>query len=222
MNQRSGPLTPTLETPVSQPFVIVVEGVDFSGKSTLAQAIQTELEKDCHLVKLLHDPKGTKNAQSIWETILKMRQAGGHSTTEFFLFLAARNELIHQEALSGDADVLLFDRFLFSTLAYQLTDQPTSWEPFLTTHRFFSKLMPNLCVYCDIDFETFQQRSRNRNKQDSLDQLSQGRFEAIRSAYKAVVQLKLCPTIRVDGSRYDLSAVMNAIRNYIPPQNRGL
>jgi dTMP kinase len=221
MNQCFSPPTPTLETPGLHPFVVVVEGVDFSGKSTLARSIQTELQKDFHLVKLLHDPKGTKHGQCIWETIVQMQQAGGHPITEFFLFLAARNELIHQEALSGDADVLLFDRFLFSTLAYQLTDQPASWEPFLTTHRFFSKLMPNLCVYCDIDFETFQQRSQHRDKQDSLDQLSQGRFEAIRAAYKAVVQLNLCPTVRVDGNRYDLPTVMNAIRNYIPRSRNG-
>lgn len=211
-------LEPTAHAPTGpNPFVVVVEGIDCSGKTTLSQALQAELARSGYRVKGLHDPKGTANSRRIWETILQLKRAGGHATTEFFLFLAARNELIHREAFGGEAEVLLLDRFVFSTLAYQLTDQPDAWGPFLTIHRFFTKLMPDLCVYCDLDFDTFRQRSAQRGHQDALDQLPQARFEAIRAAYARAFQLGLCPTLQLAATPCDLAAVAAAVRSYLPP-----
>ncbi|WP_419241672.1 dTMP kinase [Cardinium endosymbiont of Nabis limbatus] len=188
-------------------FILVIEGVDFSGKTTLAHHIQSILTEQSYRVKLLHDPKGSKNAQAIWQTILTIKQAHAHPITEFFLFLAARHELIYKEALVDDVDVVIFDRFIFSTIAYQLTHQPDYWAPFLTTHRIFSGLMPDLCIYCDIDFATFQRRNQNRSEQDMFDQMSQKRFEAIQEAYQQAFQLKICPYLQIkqeDGNTPEL------------------
>ena len=179
-------------------FILVIEGVDFSGKTTLAHQIHSTLINQSYRVKLLHDPKGSKNAEVIWKTILTLKKEGAHPITEFFLFLAARHELIYKEALVDDVDVIIFDRFIFSTIAYQLTHTPDYWEPFLTMHRIFSGLMPDLCIYCDIDFDRFQSRNQTRNTQDPFDQMSQKRFEAIQQAYQQALQLKLCPYLQTN------------------------
>ena len=191
-----------------------MEGVDFSGKTTLAQKIKELLVKQHYRVKLLHDPKGSSHAKLIWETILTLKKQGGNVATEFFLFLAARNELIHQEALVEDVDVVIFDRFIFSTVAYQLTHKPDTWELFLKIHRSFSGLMPDLCIYCDIDFHTFEQRSQHRGKKDAFDALSQDQFKAIQQAYEAVLNLQWCPDFRIHTS-YDMTQVMEAVFNYL-------
>lgn len=196
-------------------FILVIEGVDFSGKTTLAHQIQSGLMNQSYGVKLLHDPKGSKNAQVIWETILTIKNQDAHPITEFFLFLAARHELIYKEALVDDVDVLIFDRFIFSTIAYQLTHQPDYWEPFLTTHRTFSGLMPDLCIYCDIDFATFQLRNQTRSKQDRFDQMSQERFESIKQAYEQTLQLKLCPYLQVNQQDNDYSELIKNIIAHI-------
>ena len=203
-------------------FTLVIEGIDFAGKTTLAHQIQASLINQSYDVKLLHDPKGSKNAQLIWETILTIKNEDAHPITEFFLFLAARHELIYKEALvGGGVDVLIFDRFIFSTIAYQLTHQPDYWAPFLTTHRIFSGLMPDLCIYCDIDFNTFQLRSQSRSSQDAFDQMSQKRFEAIKQAYKQTLQLKLCPYIQVNQQNNDCSTLIQDVVKHIsmePPR----
>ncbi|CCM09992.1 Thymidylate kinase [Cardinium endosymbiont cEper1 of Encarsia pergandiella] len=196
-------------------FTLVIEGVDFAGKTTLAHQIQASLINQSYHVKLLHDPKGSKNAQLIWDTILTIKNEDAHPITEFFLFLAARHELIAKEALVGAADVLIFDRFIFSTIAYQLTHQPDYWAPFLTTHRIFSSLMPDLCIYCDIDFDTFQLRNQSRSNRDAFDQMSQKRFEAIKKAYEQTLELKLCPYIQVNQGNNDHSTLIQNIIKYI-------
>lgn len=199
-------------------FILVIEGVDFSGKTTLAHQIQSGLMNQSYCVKLLHDPKGSKNAQVIWETILTIKNKDAHPITELFLFLAARHELIYKEALVDDVDVLIFDRFIFSTIAYQLTHQPDYWEPFLTTHRIFSGLMPDLCIYCDIDFATFQLRNQTRSKQDQFDQMSQQRFEAIKQAYEQALQLKLCPYLQMNQQDHDCSELIKNVMAHIAIQ----
>ena len=192
-------------------FILAIEGIDFSGKTTLAHQIQSSLITQSYRVKLLHDPKGSKNAQVIWNTILTLKEQGADAITEFFLFLAARHELISKEVSAGDFDVIIFDRFIFSTIAYQLTHQPDYWSPFLTTHGIFSRLMPDLCIYCDVDFPTFELRSQARNKQDRFDQMSQHRFEAIKAAYEQTLNLNVCPYLRIDEEYNNREMVMKRI-----------
>ncbi|MCT4696891.1 dTMP kinase [Candidatus Cardinium sp. TP] len=202
------------------PFVLVVEGVDLAGKTTLAYQIQAALNQ-FYRVKLLHDPKGNKNTEVIWQTILTLKSEGAHPITEFLLFVAARHELIHQEALVDDVDVLIFDRFIFSTIAYQLTHTPQYWAPFLTIHRTFSGLMPDLCIYCDIDFDRFQLRNQARNKQDAFDQMPQKRFEAIKQAYQQALQLDLCPYLQIN-QQDEAAACIKSISAYIAIQRSHL
>lgn len=200
-------------------FILVIEGVDYAGKTTLAHQIQSSLISQAYRVKLLHDPKGSKNAQVIWKTILTIKNDDAHPMTELFLFLAARNELIYKEAFSDEVDVLIFDRFIFSTIAYQLTDKPDYWEPFLTTHRIFSGLMPDLCIYCDVDFDLFQLRGQARGRQDAFDEMSPKRFEAIKQAYEQTLQLNLCPYLQVKAQHNDYSALIKNIIAHISIQS---
>jgi len=195
----------------SHPFIVMVEGMDFSGKTTLAQNIRSELEHKNYRVKLLHDPKGSLHAILIWETILTIKKQGGNPATEFFLFLAARNELIHQEALTGEVDVVIFDRFIFSTVAYQLAGNPEVWALFLKIHRTFSGLMPDVCIYCDIDFDTFDRRSKHRMKKDLFDYMDKNQFKATQTAYEQLLSLKWCPCIRMRDIQYDLAQVVEKI-----------
>ncbi|TSJ81410.1 MAG: dTMP kinase [Candidatus Cardinium sp.] len=199
------------------PFILVIEGVDFSGKTTLAHQIQSSLIEQSYRVKLLHDPKGSKNSAEIWKTILTIKKENASPITEFFLFLAARHELIHKEALVDGMDVIIFDRFIFSTIAYQLTHQPHYWAPFLTTHRIFSGLMPDLCIYCDVDFQTFQLRNQNRSEsqQDTFDQMTQKRFEAIQQAYQQAFQLKICPYLEHKQQDGDVAELIKDIIAHI-------
>lgn len=204
--------------PTVRPLVLVVEGVDCSGKTTLAHLLQIALAKQMYRVKVLHDPTGSNNGAMIWNMILTLQHQGIHPATEFFLFLAARNELIYQEAWINQVDIVIFDRFIFSTIAYQLTDKPHFWTLFLTLHRSFSRLMPDLCIYCDLDFDTFLLRRQTRDKQDLLDQIPRARFEAIQWAYEQILQRNLCKYFRVDTTKdFDITLLVEQIIGYITP-----
>lgn len=99
-------------------LLITLEGTGGTGKTTQAQALQSNLEKRGLRVTATREPQGTELGRRLWRHIAK----GGLSPeAELFLFLAARaqhvTEVVRPALERGR--VVICDRFTDSTLAYQ-------------------------------------------------------------------------------------------------------
>ncbi|MFL5894021.1 MAG: dTMP kinase [Thermoleophilaceae bacterium] len=96
---------------------VTIEGIDRSGKTTQAQRLAAALGSDAVLVR---EPGGTPAGERIRELLKDPAVALG-PRTEALLFAAARSELVAaviRPALD-DGRVVVSDRFLDSSLAYQ-------------------------------------------------------------------------------------------------------
>ncbi|MFN7065486.1 MAG: dTMP kinase [Aquificaceae bacterium] len=99
-------------------MLITFEGIDGSGKSTQARMLYEHLKKLGFKVSLYRDPGSTPLAEKIRDLIL------GFSTdqiTELLLFETARSSLVWERIFPDlqDNKVVIVDRFIDSTLAYQ-------------------------------------------------------------------------------------------------------
>jgi dTMP kinase len=102
-------------------FLLTIEGVDGSGKSTQIRRIVSHLGRAGHRVTVVREPGGTRLAERIRRLLLDSRSAGLALPAELFLYLAARGQLTEEvigPALSR-GQVVVCDRFTDSTLAYQ-------------------------------------------------------------------------------------------------------
>lgn len=97
--------------------LISFEGVDGSGKTTLVATVANRLRKTGLRVDVLREPGTTAMGQEL-RTLLKSGTPRS-KTTELLMFLAARAELVEELIAKSDADVILIDRFIHSTIAYQ-------------------------------------------------------------------------------------------------------
>ncbi len=100
---------------------ITLEGVDGSGKSTQAAALSVALKKTGFNVLLSREPGGTPVAERIRDILLDREIESMAWSTEVLLYLASRAEHVStllRPALERGA-VVVCDRFLDSTLAYQ-------------------------------------------------------------------------------------------------------
>ncbi len=100
---------------------ISLEGVDGSGKSTQARALAEALTSEGHEVVLTREPGGSPVAERVRAILLDPAAAGMAWATEVLLYLASRAEhvaAVIRPALERGA-VVVCDRFLDSTLAYQ-------------------------------------------------------------------------------------------------------
>ena len=79
-----------------KPFFITFEGIEGSGKSHHSKRLFRNLRKNKLPVIYTREPGGTKNGEAIRKILLHSKKTYFDKYTELFLYLAARNELIHK------------------------------------------------------------------------------------------------------------------------------
>ncbi len=100
--------------------LITIEGVDGTGKTTLAESLVAELNRRGAEAVLLREPGGVPAAERIRALVKDPALAIG-DRAEALLYAAARAQLIEERlapALAAGQTVIL-DRFVDSSLAYQ-------------------------------------------------------------------------------------------------------
>ena len=103
---------------MSKKPIIVFEGIEGSGKSHHINKIVNFLKKKKIGFLLLREPGGSQNSEKIRKLILN-KKSKFHKKTDLLLYLAARNENISILKKNYKKKVILIDRFVDSTIAYQ-------------------------------------------------------------------------------------------------------
>jgi len=99
-------------------FLISLEGIDGSGKSTQARKLYEFLKEEGYEVSLYRDPGSTPLAEQIRELIINYSM---DPTTELLLFESARSSLVWEKIFPDltSGKIVIVDRFIDSTTAYQ-------------------------------------------------------------------------------------------------------
>jgi dTMP kinase len=146
--------------------LITIEGIDGSGKSSVAQCLVKYLETLGRAVILTKEPGGTELGNTL-RTILHTQKERVGDVAEFLLFAADRAQHFEQiivPALSKGA-VVISDRMADSSLAYQgygrgidrdMIKQVNAWAMQHTT--------PDLVLYLRIDSTKARERVRVRKE----------------------------------------------------------
>ena len=99
--------------------IIVFEGIEGSGKSYHIKKVQQYLNANKIKFVKLREPGGSINAEKIRKIILN-KKSKFNSLTDLLLYMAARNENYHHVIKKNyKKKVILVDRYIDSTLAYQ-------------------------------------------------------------------------------------------------------
>ncbi len=103
---------------MSKKPIIVFEGVECSGKSYHISKVSQYLKKNKIGYIKLREPGGSYNSEKIRKLILN-KKSNFNKITDLLLYLAARSENIHILRKHYKKKVILIDRFVDSTIAYQ-------------------------------------------------------------------------------------------------------
>ena len=93
---------------------IVFEGIDGTGKSTIAKKLAMELEKEGYEVFLTQEPTKTW----IGEDVRRAIEEEKNGFTQALLFFADRAEHV-QDIEKNKEKIVICDRYVYSTFAYQ-------------------------------------------------------------------------------------------------------
>jgi len=99
--------------------IIVFEGIEGSGKSLHINNVAAFLKKKGRKFIKIREPGGSQNSEKIRKLILN-NKSNFNKTTDLLLYLAARNEnIVNIIKKNIGKKIILIDRFIDSTLAYQ-------------------------------------------------------------------------------------------------------
>ena len=103
---------------MSKKPIIVFEGIEGSGKSYHIQNISRYLKKRKIKHVKIREPGGSVNGEKIRRLILD-KKSNFNQNTDLLLYLAARSENIEILKKNFRKKIILIDRFVDSTVAYQ-------------------------------------------------------------------------------------------------------
>ena len=100
---------------------VTIEGPEGSGKSSVTKEVTKRLEAEGFEVVLTREPGGTPIAEEIRNVILDKKNTAMDSWTEALLYAAARRQHLVEKVwpLTKEGKIVISDRFLDSSLAYQ-------------------------------------------------------------------------------------------------------
>lgn len=140
---------------------IVFEGPDGSGKTTQLRRLTALCETHNLPFRHVREPGGTPVGEAIRDVLLHRRETDMTARTEMLLYMASRSELVTREirpALERN-ELVLADRFVSSTLAYQGAAGGLPREDILSVARVAtSGARPDLIVIFDVNQDAAAQR----------------------------------------------------------------
>ena len=171
--------------------LITIEGIDGAGKSTLAATLTDELAQRGVQATLLREPGGVRTAERIRELVRDPEATIG-ARAEALLYAAARAQLVEEalEPLLGDGHVVLLDRFVDSSLAYQGAGRELGIDAVAAINAFGTGgLVPDRTLLLRIDPAAGRARSTQRGAPpDRLEQQPDAFFARIADAYDALAR----------------------------------
>lgn len=102
-------------------FMLVCDGSNGAGKTTIIRAIQQHLESKGREVVVTREPGGTPIGEKIREVVLNPDTPEMCDVTELMLFAAARAQHVREKILPAieQGKVVISDRFDAATLSFQ-------------------------------------------------------------------------------------------------------
>ena len=180
---------------------ITFEGPDGSGKSTVIKAVYERLINDGYSVILTREPGGTPIAEKIRDVILDNSNTALDARTEALLYAASRRQHLVEKIWPAikEGKIVLCDRFLDSSLAYQGEGRKLGIENILNVNLFATEnTYPDLTLFFNISPEEGLKRvlkdkkrvaDRLDNENANFHQTVYNGFLKVNSMYKDRIQV---------------------------------
>lgn len=172
---------------------IVFEGGDGSGKSTILEMIYDYLVKSGVKCIKTREPGGIQISENIREIILDTKNTEMDRKTEALLYAAARRQHLVERVIPelNNGTIVLCDRFIYSSLAYQGYARGIDVEEIFQINKFaVGEYMPDLNILFDVSPEVGIARI-NKNKDREVNRLDLEKMDfhkRVREGYYKLVE----------------------------------
>lgn len=199
--------------------LISFEGIEGSGKSTQLNEVYKFLKKRKIKCIKTREPGGTRLAEKIRKLIIKDLKNNEDNLTELLLLFAARsNHFLKIKKLIKKGYLVLCDRYIDSTYAYQHYEQGQDIKLINFLQNLISKKsFPKITFFIDIPVKTSKLRVKGRGRLDRFDKYGEKKLNKLRKSFINLTK-KHNRIIKIDGTKNKKDITIQIV-NYLIKKN---
>ena len=198
--------------------IIVFEGIDCSGKSTLIKHVEKFfIKKRVPYIKL-REPGGSKNSEKI-RKLLMDKKTNFNKKTDLLLYLASRSENIAKLLQKNKRKkIVLLDRFIDSTIAYQHYAMGVDIKVIKYLNNFvLDKIKPDFTFLNIVNKKNLLKRLNKRIKINRYDMFNFKFYNKAQKGFLSIAKNK--NKYMIIDSNNDLNTNFNQVKNKLVSLN---
>jgi dTMP kinase len=199
---------------MSKKPIIVFEGIEGSGKSYHVNRVSKYLDKNKIDYIKIREPGGNINSEKIRNLILN-KKSNFNVKTDLLLYLAARSENINLIKKFYKKKIILIDRFVDSTIAYQPYGMGINLEIINTINKFLLKnIKVNFTFLNIVNNKNLFQRLKQRKSLNRYDQFNMSFYDKVQKGFLKLSKLRI-KSYQIIDSNLDIKKNEDLILNKI-------
>ena len=196
--------------------IIVFEGIETSGKSTsLKKAIKYLKKKKIKHISF-REPGGTNLSEKLRQLMLN-KKSKLNNKTDLFLLMASRSENFDKILKENyKKKVILIDRFIDSTLAYQHYGMGLDKNLILRMNNFLlGNFKPNFTFLSVVNKKNMLKRLKSRKNKNKYDNFNYSFYNKVQKGFLKIALKNRSKYLILDSNKDSLKIIENKLINKI-------
>ena len=171
--------------------LIIFEGIECSGKSTQLKNVVIFLKKNKKKFLYLREPGGSNNSEKLRKLILN-KKSDFNKFTDFLLYMASRSENIEKIIKKNyKKKIILIDRFIYSTLAYQHYGFGINKNLIETLNNYLlTNIKPDHIFFHTVSNKNLKKRLQKRRIKNKYDKFDFKYYIKVQNGFKKIFKNK--------------------------------
>ena len=185
---------------MSKKPIIVFEGIEGSGKSFHIKNISNHLKKKNIKFIQIREPGGNKNSEKIRKLILDNKSTFNENT-DLLLYMSARSENIKLIKENIGKKIILIDRFIDSTIAYQHYGMGVDLKFIKTINNFLLKDIKITYTFLNlVNQNNMRQRLAQRKILNRYDKFDSIFYKKVQKGFLKIVEKNPRKYMKIDSN----------------------
>ena len=198
--------------------IIVFEGVEGSGKSLHIDNVSNYLKKIDRKFIRIREPGGSNNSEKIRKLILN-NKSSFNQNTDLLLYMAARSENINLIKKNYKKKIILIDRFVDSTIAYQHYGLGVDIKIVNFINKFLLKDIKVTFTFLNlVNSKNMIERLKKRKKLNRYDKFSTVFYNKVQQGFLKISKKKNKKYLKVNSNleiKFNKNKIINKVKELI-------
>ena len=204
---------------MSKKPIIVFEGIEGSGKTFHLDNISNYLKRKKIPFLKIREPGGSKNSEIIRKLILN-NKSSFNKNTDLLLYLSARSENIELIKKNYKKKIILIDRFVDSTIAYQHYGMGVDYSIINQINKFLLKnIKVDFTFLNTVSHKNMILRLKERKRLNRYDKFNTSFYDKVQKGFLKLMRKKKKNSFMIVNSNLPINTnkeiVLKKLKNLI-------